>query len=162
MTDMKLYEIAKELREVLDCSEEWTDETCERVEALSLSLEVKADNICALATNLDATIDGIQKEIDRLMAYKEDRKRRKEWLVKYLKNCMEVAQRTEIEMGLRTVKIQKNPPHPVVDDEESIPPQFYVVVPQTIRLDKRELCAALKKGPVDGAHLEQGTRLVIK
>jgi hypothetical protein len=76
---------------------------------------------------------------------------------------METVGRTELEAGTHSLKIQQNPPSVVVDNEEAIPPRFFVIIPETKRLDKKLVADALKKGEdVKGAHLERGTSLRIR
>lgn len=158
---MNLYDISEDIISILN-QEEWTDETESQLESLNLALEVKAGNIVKFSANLDTFIDGCDAEIKRLQDRKKAATNRKASLLSYLKRNMEAIERTELEAGTHTLKLQKNPPRVVIDDEQKVPAKFFVVVPAQTQLDKKELAKELKNGEVEGAHLEHSTRLVIK
>jgi hypothetical protein len=159
--NLTLYTIAEEIRDILT-SEEWTEEQCSQLDKLEMQLEAKADNCLMFVDNMDAAIDAHKKEEARLSARRKSMENRRDRIKEYLFNCMEAIDRTEIDLVTRKAVIQKNPPAVVVDDESRIPARYFVTIPESFKLDKKALAAALKLAPVDGAHLEQGKSLRIK
>ena len=75
---------------------------------------------------------------------------------------MDSAGFTEMQIGTKTAKIQKNPPKVVIFDEQDLPAKFVEIV-QTQRINKVAIKEALKAGEsVDGARIDQGFSLRIK
>lgn len=162
MIPTSLYEISNEIAAILG-EEEWDDQTEAKLDALGLAMEVKAKNILGFCADLAAFADAAKAEENRISARRKAAENRVASLKAYLKSCMEQAGRTEVEAGTHSLKIQANPPAVVVDDETTIPPRFFVIIPETKKLDKKLVAEALKKGEeVKGAHLERGTSLWIR
>ena len=158
---MKLYDISAEIASILN-EEEWTEETEQQLEALNLSLEVKAKNIVEFMADIDGFVDAAKKEEKRIAERRKAAENRRDRLKEYLHKSLEAIDRTELEAGSHKLKIQNNPPKVVIDEESEIPPKYFVVIPETFSLDKKTLAEDLKKGPVKGAHLERGTSLRIR
>ena len=158
MNEMKLYEISGELLKVIE-AEEFDEES---LNDLVISFEKKAGGIVSFNESMQTFIDYCKTEEKRIAAKRKAVENRGKSLMSYLKTCMESAGMMEMVVGTKTLKIQNNPPSVVIDDEAFIPACFYTVIPATSQLNKADLKAALKKGEVNGAHTEQGTRLVVK
>lgn len=164
--DLKLYEVTETYLRALnsledsDLPEQVIQDT---LEGLAGALEVKAKNVAAFCYNLEAEVDAIQAAIDKMIARRQATKKRIDWLRHYLKTNMDRCGITEIKSPEFVLKIVKNPPMVVIDNQESIPAQFMRIIPETREPDKNALKEALKTGEViPGAHLETQTRLSIK
>lgn len=158
----KLYEITEDIADILT-EEEWTEDTEKRLESLGLALEKKAENIVGLCTEWEAFVTAAKAEEQRIAGRRKAVENRIGHLKGYLQRCMESAEIMTMDAGTHNLRIQQNPPRVVVDSEESIPPWYFVIIPETMQLDKKAVAEALKKGEeIKGAHLERGTSLRIR
>ena len=161
-TSRPLREIAEDLAEILQ-ADEWTDGQVEALDRLTLTLEAKAGNIAEVIRRCEARADEINAEIDRLTAWKRSLDGKADWLKRYLLAAMKQVDRTEIETASFRLRIQKNPPAATATDDTLTPPKYLLIIPETVRPDKRQILDALKRGePVTGWSLSQGERLVIR
>lgn len=65
---------------------------------------------------------------------------------------------TPIKLPTATVSIARRKPQAVIDDPSAIPSQFFTQPPPPPpKLDKAALAKALADGPVEGAHLDNGS-----
>lgn len=161
MNELKLYEIADSIRAILN-AEEWTDETVSALEQCELSLTEKVGSIAEIIRQAEASAEICKAEEKRIAAIRKAREGKSEWLKNYLLSALQQADREEIAIGTRTVRLRKNPHAVCVDDESAIPAKYYTIIPETKQLDKSRLAADLKSGEVPGAHLTQGVRVEIK
>ncbi len=151
---MTLYEIADEFSFLVD-KEDLTEEDMTRLDELGTAIEVKAGNIMAVTDKLGYFVTMCKAEEKRISARRKAAENRIIAVNNYLQGSMEAADVYTIEVGTRKLAVQKNPPKVVIDAEEEIPARFFEIVPESTRLDKIMLKAALKSGSVTGAHLEQ-------
>jgi hypothetical protein len=159
--DMTLYKIGEEIGKILE-SEEWGDDQEKALAELEMALEVKADNIVGFCAKLESFSTMCKAEEERIAAKRKAVESRAASLRKYLLANMKAVGRSEIQTGTHTLKIQKNPPAVKIDDEAAIPARYWLIIPETKQIDKNAIKADLKNGPVEGAHMEQGERLVVK
>ena len=156
-----LYQISNDVAALLESDDDASlDALAEKLPAL----EAKVSNVAAWVRYQDdmaAAVEARAKamlEVSKALAKKADRAR------DYLKDCMERAEvwRITDQRTGATIALTKNPPKVVVDDEAELPGHYWrQPPPPELVLDKQQLLEDLKKGPVEGAHLEQGTRLKI-
>ena len=158
MKELRLYEIADELLAIIEADE--FDEI--KLNELTFAFEKKADGIVSFRESMDTFVDYCKAEEKRIADKRRAVENRSASLLKYLQDNMEHSNVMELKLGTRVLKIQNNPPAVIVDDESAIPAKYFVVIPETTKLDKNMLKADLKNGVVAGAHTEQSTRLVIK
>lgn len=158
MTEMKLYEISDELLKVIE-ADEFNEES---LNELVISFEKKAGGIVSFNESMQTFIDYCKSEEKRIAAKRKAVENRGKSLMTYLKTCMESSGMMEMEVGTKTLKIQSNPPSVVIDDESLLDAKFFTIIPEQYQINKAEIKAALKQGDVNGAHTEQGTRLVVK
>ena len=154
-TDLKLYEIAPAIAAIAD-QDDFTEEDLKALDELNLALEEKAGNIAALTDTLDNFIALCDSEEKRIKARKSAAKNKVKWFNEYVKYGMMAAGIKKIDCGTRTFTLQNNPPKLVVDDETAIPGKYFIIIPETMQVDKAEIKKALKDGDVPGVHLEQG------
>ena len=156
--ELKLYEIAPSMRELMEAED--FDST--RFDELSLAFESKALGVNYYIKELNAFVAMAKEEAKRVTALAKAAEKRADQLKRYIKNCMEQAEIYELKTDTVTFKIKKNPPAVSIDNEEIVPPK-YRVVEVVKKIDNRQLLTDLKAGKeIDGCTLTQGTRLDIK
>lgn len=170
MTELKLYEIAGEYRQLAErlASADLDATTiADTIEASGLTdaLQEKAQGVELVARAAEMHCPTIDAEIARLQALKARRQKIAAGLREYLRAQMEVAGIERISCPLFDLKLKKNPPKVEVLDEAMIPSGFWVTpepTPPEPRLDKKALAKALKDGAVlPGVRLVQATRLEV-
>lgn len=182
---MKLYEIAGEYREIQAALEEAGGELTQEIEArLNVNQETlaqKLENIAKLDAELQAYCAACMEEVARLKALASSRERASDSLRAYALCCLQAAGIKKVETPLFIISRQANPARVVIDDEESIPIEFFSFsidkklswdeVPEAFRedcanyLNKAILKKYLETHPeitIPGVHLEAGESLRIK
>ncbi len=164
---MRLYEIAGAYAtlEKLADDPETNDEQIEQwLVECGDALQEKAINVGMFIENLEATASAIKEAEGRMAARRKAIENRVASVKKYLLNVMQTADITKIECPFFKILRQKNPPSVVIDDEKAIDIAYWrQPEPPPPAIDKRAILADMKEGVViDGAHLEQGERVVIK
>lgn len=136
-------------------------EIADAIKVLDADIETKCSNGIGLLQQIKAYESSIDNEIKRLQAVKKRFASRRETIESiYVEGLTAIGKETTgvmTERGL--MKVKKNPPRLVIDDEYKIPRRF---IKTTIveEVDKATLKSSIKSGEqVDGAHLEQGVRL---
>ena len=156
--DMRLYDIAPELRDAIMSEDEGMEE---RLTELAVAFETKAVSIRHIAGEIDGFIAMAKEEEKRINQQRKYAENRLARLKAYLHGCMADADVSKIEVGTTKITLQNNPPKLVIEDEELVP-QKYKTVEQVISIDKNAIKADLKAGKVAGCHLEQGVSLRFK
>jgi hypothetical protein len=171
MTDLKLYEIAGQYRQLAErLADGDFDPTtiADTIEASGLTdaLQEKAQGVELVARAAEVHCPAIDAEIARLQALKAHRQKIAAGLREYLKQQMEVAGIERIECPLFRLTLKKNPPAVEVLDAEMVPSGYWVTPepkPPEARIDKTAIKNALKAGiDVPGARLVQGVRLDVQ
>ena len=165
MSNFSLYELTADYVRAIEqlATEEDQTKAAELLECIGDAFEQKAINVGLYMRGLVGHQESIKAELARLvdLSTAVDAKRAK--LEEYLERSMLAVGKDKIESPILKISFRKNPPSVAVLDESKIPPRFFVQAPTPEpRLDKRALLAELKDGAVDGAELQQTTRLVIK
>ena len=158
MTEMTLYNLIPEFKEIL-AKEELTDEDSLKISELGHAIEIKASNICSLTDQMESFVAFCKLEESRISAKRKAVQNKIKWLNNYLKTNMESAGIGVIEFGTKKVSLQKNPPKLFVDDEDIIPPKYFIVIPESFQLDRKRLLKDLKAGDIAGVHSEQSLSL---
>ena len=165
LSTLKLYQIADAYLLALEALAETEDLPAEAIadtlEGWLGTFEQKATAVAAYIRNLELEAAAVEDARRRM----EQRQRSLEWhaerLRTYLRIEMERTGITKVKSAELTLRTQKNPPSVVIDNDSAIPGAYKQEV-ITVKLLKSEISKALKAGmQVPGAHLEQGTRLVI-
>lgn len=165
---MKLYELAGEILTAIErYNTVETDEDLQLAEeylnGLQISFNDKAVGVAKFVLNTEADQVAIESEIKRLSGLKETLEKRSEWLRHYLYNQMTVTNTQEVDGTILKIKIKKNPPSVVVEDEKLIPEKYLRIIPEQKVPDKDAIKLAHKAGiGVAGTKVEQKTRLEIK
>jgi hypothetical protein len=162
--ETKLYEIADQYREALDNLTDLDlppDVVNDTLEALSGELSLKAWNIAAALLHMEGEAELIRQAEERMSRRRRALEIRAAGLRQYLKIQMERINIREIRSPQFIIKVKQNPPKVILDDESAIPEAFKREE-SVIHVDKNGIRQALLSGrPVQGAHLEQETRLDI-
>lgn len=159
-----IYELSEEFKAVSELAD--TAETEEELQAIndtldaiSAELDVKLENSAKFIKNLDADIDGLDKEIKRLTLIKK----RKAALIERLKincdNAMKLNNETTKKVGTFTFSYRKSE-KTIVDDVNKLPNELK-------KVEYKPMAAEIKKyikkhGSVDGARIEICMNLQIK
>ena len=159
-----IYELSEDFKavsELVDTAE--TEEELQAIndtlDAISAELDVKLENSAKFIKNLDADIDGLDKEIKRLTLIKK----RKAALIERLKlncdNAMKLNNETTKKAGTFTFSYRKSE-KTIVDDVNKLPLELRKVEykPMTAEIKKY----IKKHGSVAGARIEVCMNLQIK
>lgn len=168
MTLPALYEIAETYRSAMeklgdmDLDEQTIRDTLEGIEG---DLQVKGQNVAAFCLHLESMANAIAEAEKKMAHRRKVISNRADNIRAYIKSCMETAGIQEIECPYFKMKIKKNPPKVVIDDEAGIPSEFMNTPPPPPPVpDKKAIAEFLKQQPdekTEWAHREQGTRLDI-
>lgn len=159
-----IYELSRDYQELslmieMAETEEELQAINDTLDAISDELDVKLENSAKFIKNLDADIDGLDKEIKRLTLIKK----RKAALIKRLKlncdNAMKLNNETTKKVGTFTFSYRKSE-KTIVDDVSKLPLELR-------KVEYKPMVAEIKKyikknGSVDGARIETCMNLQIK
>ncbi len=162
----QLYKIADEYRETLDSlmdEDGCIDETAiEKLNAITEDLNKKGVAMAQFMSNIDADLQAIKAEKERLAKRQATLESRVKWMNEYLKGNMERCGIQSISCPYFAIKIKKSPPSVQVDDESQIS-ENYVKTKVTKTLDKAQMRKDMQAGAeIPGAQLVQGTWLDIR
>jgi hypothetical protein len=163
----KLYELTaaySELEKLADNAESNDEEIAKWLDECEGALKEKATDIAKFIKNLDATADAIADAESQMAARRKAIENRVKSIKQYLLRNMQSAGIQKIECPFFKIARQNNPASVVIDEEGRIPITYWrQPEPPPPSIDKNALKDDLKNGVVvDGAHLEQSERLVIK
>ena len=131
------------------------------LEGMKGEIEIKGANVAMFVRNLEASADAIKDAETRMAARRKAIEARAERIREYLKAQMERCEISAIDSPYVTLKIKKNPPKVIIDNEESIPSCCKTT--KTVEtIDRAKVKAEIEAGHPIAAHIEQGTRLEIK
>ncbi len=162
MTQNKsLYEIAARYEQALikltdaDLPEEVVQDTLEGIEG---EIEEKAVNVAKFIGNLESQAKQIDEAVKAMKARQTSLKNRSARIKTYLHDNMEKSGITAISCPYFDIKIKKNPPSVIIEDEALIPSEF-TDTKTVVTINKT---AIKKAGGCPGATLQSSTRVEIK
>ena len=161
---MKLYEVTKDIEEMLEKTEPDDEYFNDTMESLQINWEEKAGGVSAYIGNLEATVAAIKNAEKNMAERRKSILRNVESLKKYLMDNMDRLNIDKIETAHFVAKIKKNPPKVVINNEEEVPEDFWDKQVKWV-INKTKIKEALKgdgKVNVKGAEIVQSRRLVIK
>ena len=134
-------------------------------ELMADAIEGETDLLEAIAAALaeidesDVLILGGKEKIRQLEARVASEERRVERMRAAVERAIVMSEiPTPIRFPTATIGITRRAPQAVIDDEAAIPARFFIEQPRPApKLDKKALAAAMKDGPIPGAHLDNGT-----
>lgn len=161
---MNLYEISADyqrFQEQVESGEIPEEAIADTLEAIEGNFDDKVDSIACIIKSLLAEAKEIKSERDSLDGRMKQKQKTADRLTKSLKDQMLFSGRTKVETRRNVVRIRKNPPSVVIDNE-----QDFISFAQENELDSllnysqpKPNKTAIKDILKDGAHLP-GVRLV--
>ena len=161
-----VYELEKGFQTLWGLLEDETVEDAVLEDAfanLTDDLKDKFENCCKYIKNLDSDIAGLKEEEKRIKAKRQALENGKERLKALMLRAQKASGEKKLQCGTFTCALQKNTPSVVLDCEENLVPDKYLI-PQPSKVDKK-----LLKEDIDGgvdlsgiAHLEQSESIRIR
>lgn len=161
---MKLYDIRNDYLGLLALADEGglTHEAiADTVEALDHEFADKARNCLMVVKHLEGQANTAKAEYERLKALSDSYARQADSLKEYVRLNMEALNKDKLDLGIFKLTLKKPTITADVLDESKIPAQYFTVMPETKKLDKRTLLADLKDHPIEGAELKPGKRALL-
>ena len=157
---MNLYELSADLVVLRDLEEV---EASEIIAIVQNEIANKGKGIIQVVRSIEADVDAVKNEIDRLTKIKRAKEKHIKKLREYTKSCMEQMNMKKLETPVGNITVRKGTSTLKIDDETKLPDKYLEIV-QTYKVDKDLLKAELKAGiEIDGAYMtEPGTTLMIK
>lgn len=165
-----LYELTNEYKNIyeqMDDPEVDEESFLGMLELIEEDIQAKAENYAKVIKNVEADVDGLKKEIDRLTDKKRSAENKIRRMKEALQGAMELTGNTKFATTLFSFNIQNNPPTCEfdVDDIKKIPKKYHIK--QEDKIDKKQIIADLKdetlaKKLKGVAHLIQSQSLRIK
>lgn len=158
---MNLYELSSDLVQLRDLDEIEEVEVIRNI--IQTEIENKGAGIIQVVRSIEADVDAVKNEIDRLTKIKRTKENNVKRLREYVKICMEQMEVKKLETPVGNLTLRKGVSSLKIDDESKLPDKYLEVV-QSYKVDKDLLKSDLKSGmQIDGAYMsEPGTSLMIK
>lgn len=155
---MKLYELTEQWEDVFNMMEDGeTDEQVifDTLESIEGEIEDKADNYAKMIRNLQASVDVLKAEEERLYQRRKSTENHIQRLKDNLQANLEFIGKTKFKTDLFSFSVAKNggkQPLSITDNLDEIPGKYLIPQPPKVNNDAvREL---LKDKEVEWAHLE--------
>lgn len=162
-----LYQITQDYLQIMSMMEdpELDPKTlADTMEGIEGELEDKADNYARVMKNMEADLNGIKAEIDRLSTRKKTIENNIKRMKEALQFSMETTGKTKFKTELFSFGIRKNAPAVIMDEPyiENVPERFLKYSDPTI--NRTAIKEAIQNGEdLEGlAHLEQSSSLSIR
>lgn len=155
---MKLYELTEQWDAVFNMLEDGeTDEQVifDTLESIEGEIEDKADNYAKMIRNLQASVDMLKAEEERLYQRRKSTENHIQRLKDNLQANLEFIGKTKFKTDLFSFSVSKNggkQPLSITDNLDEIPGKY--LIPQPPKVDNDAVRELLKEKSVDWAHLE--------
>jgi len=158
---MNLYEIAQDYAALAAVDEDGSVDVVAALDAVSVALEDKCDNIVRVIQTLEAEAMALKAEEDRLAARRKTRESRVKAIRDYVKAAMSAHDIRSVKTKLASISLKDGPPRVVVQDEIMVPVEFTRTV---VEIDKAAILDAFKRDGecVPGTTIERSKALTIK
>lgn len=146
-----LYDLTEQFQELLSMAldpDTDPEALADTMEAIEGEIEEKADGYAKVIKSLEADVEALKTEETRLAGRRKNISANIDRMKRALESSMRTTGKTKFKTTLFSFGIQKNVPSVSILDESKIPEQF--LIPQSPKIDKRAIMAALK----DGEHYE--------
>ena len=164
---MTIYQITNDYLQLMQMMEdpELDPQTlADTMEGIEGELEDKADNYARVMKNMEADLNGIKAEIERLSTRKKTIENNIKRMKEALQFSMETTGKTKFKTELFSFGIRKNAPAVIMDEPyiENVPERFLKYSDPTI--NRSAIKEAIQNGEdLEGlAHLEQSSSLSIR
>ena len=155
---MKLYELTEQWDAVFNMLEDGeTDEQVifDTLESIEGEIEDKADNYAKMIRNLQASVDVLKAEEERLYQRRKSTENHIQRLKDNLQANLEFIGKTKFKTDLFSFSVSQNggkQPLSITDNLDEIPGKY--LIPQPPKVDNDAVRELLKEKSVDWAHLE--------
>ncbi len=161
---MKLYEITDNMRELqamADTGELLEGDIMDTMNGLDCEFNLKAEAVLKVRQSMIGEIANIDREVARLIELKKAPENSAQRLVDYVKSSMLVLGKDKLDLGVFRVTMKKATVKLGSVDESKISPEFWKVVPETKKLDRRMLLSSAKESAIDGVELVDSERALL-
>ncbi|WP_228865549.1 siphovirus Gp157 family protein [Staphylococcus lugdunensis] len=158
-----LFELSTNYQQIYNLISEQENELIlkDTLASINDALENKADSYVAIIKSLETDNKAIDEEIKRLRQRKSTNENGIKRLKESLQQAMEETGKEKFKTALNSYSIAKNPPTLYVQEENSIPKEYYIE--QEPKLNKTELLKAVKDGlEIKGVELKQNRSLRVR
>lgn len=155
-------EIDRLISEYLENGEEDLAENLVKAnEIIAEEIKNKSNGFVYVFRNVDSQIESIDAEIKRLQELKKQKQSKYESLKKMLKDNMELIGTKKLETDLGNISIRNNPGKVNITNETLIPDTYKEII-ETVKVDKKAILKDVKAGmEIDGVAIEYGTSLTV-
>jgi hypothetical protein len=162
----QLYKIADEYQETLNSLMDEdgliNEMAIAKLDEITGDFNQKGVAIAKYISNIDADLEAIKTEKERLAKRQAVMENRVKWMNEYLKGNMERTGITEICCPYFSIKIKKSPPSVDILDRNQIP-EHYLKTKTVVSEDKLKMREDMKNGlSIQGVRLIQNTWLDIR
>lgn len=161
---MKLYEITEEMKELqaLVDNEELTAEMiADTMEAMQCEFAEKARACLKVRENLLSDVSSIDSEIVRLQSLKKCPTNSIDRLTDYLKRNMEETGQDKLDLGVFRLTLRKPTKQLGMIDESKVPDDYWTVIPEAKKLDRKKLLSDAKENHFDFVELVDSSRALL-
>jgi hypothetical protein len=161
---MKLYEITNDMRSLqtmADTGELTADDIKDTMEGLDIAFDQKAVAVLKVRQSMLAEVRTIEEEIERLVDLKKAPENSATRLGDYLKDGMLLVNKDKLDLGIFKLTLKKASKKLGEIDESKVPDDFWSIIPESKKLDKRALLKAVKESPIEGVELADSSRALI-
>lgn len=162
---MRLYELTEAYQNIsalIEHGDLTQEEIAQVIDTLTDSIQEKAGNIALMMQNMDADIEAIKAEEDRLFSRRKALENKKTSLKQYLEDNFKMIGLDKVKTATHTISLQKNPPSVKILDKNLLPKDYLIHIEEW-REDRRAILDAYKNGKeVPGAEILQTEGLRIR
>lgn len=158
---MKLFEINKAIKEIVDKDNIDPETLKDTMDALTLTREAKLDGLAGLIERDSADIDFLSNKIKQLTEQKRHYENQKNNLQNYMTEVIDDAGIKELHTEHYILKPRNFMQKTIISDERKIP-KDYVITKEVSKIDKKKLYSDMKDGKqIPGAYLEPNRKTTI-
>lgn len=161
---IKLYELTEAYQNVSNLIEMGLpeEEIANVLDTLEGAIEEKAGNIALMIQNMDADIEAIKAEEDRLFGRRRALENRKNRLKLYLEENFVRSGLSKVRTATHTISLQNNPPSVNILDINLLPKEYQKHIDEW-QPDKKLILESLKAGQaIPGAEIVQKSSIRIR
>mgnify|MGYP003645540643 CR=1 FL=1 len=164
---ISLYEMTNDMRALTNLVESGDVLTAEMIadtmEGMKIEFDKKINSVLVVRQNYIREAEKFDAEAERLDLLAVAAHKKAEKLKQYVHDSMEGAKVDKVDCDLFKVSLRKATKKLGRVDESKIAGKFWIHVPETEKLDRRELLKAAKEAPIDGVEIIDSARsLTIK
>ncbi|MCK9622168.1 MAG: siphovirus Gp157 family protein [Methylobacter sp.] len=165
--NLQLYKLTEHYLQALDFLTDPENDVDQKtaidtIESLDGELDDKLLNVAKALANYEAEAEAIKAVEQRQQARRKLLENKASWLRDYLKRNMEATGHNKFSDNEIAVSLAKTPASVQIDDESSVPKEFWKTKVET-SVDKKALADAIKSGlDLPGIRLQAGFRVSIK